>query len=188
MMTISNNNINRTEANLVELLKNKEHLGLEYLYDNYSQALFGIIVRIVQSSAIAEEVLQDAFMKIWTKIDDYDPDKSRLFTWMLNVTRNLAIDKIRSKEVKNSQKTDGMEQSYNSLEISTAFEIKVDNIGLKEQLRILNPDQIEIIDLIYYRGYTHSEVAEEYNIPLGTVKTRVRSALKRLRKFMPEPA
>lgn len=181
------NNSAEREAKLIALLKNKETIGLEYLYDNYSDALYGIIIRIVQTSSVAEEVLQDAFMKIWNRIDDYDPAKSRLFTWMLNVTRNLAIDKIRSKEIKNSNRTDVIESDSYQLELSTAFEIKVDNIGLREQLKVLSNEQVEIIDLIYYKGYTHSEISKEFHIPLGTVKTRARSALKKLRRFIPEP-
>lgn len=173
------------EVDLVALLKNREKIALEYLYDKYSDALFGIINRIVQSSTIAEEILQDAFLRIWNKIDDYDAKKSRLFTWMLNISRNLAIDKIRSKEIKNSNKTDDIHDQNSAFERTNSFELNMDNIGFSDHLKVLTRDQIQIIDLIYYQGYSHSELSKEFGIPLGTVKTRARAALKRLRMSMP---
>lgn len=177
---------NISEHQLVRLLKDHETIGLEYLYDHYAQTLLGIIVKIVQSSTVAEEVLQDVFIRIWHRIEDYDPSRSKLFTWMMRISRNLAIDKIRSKEMKNGSKTDLIEHHNKDLEVVSAFELHVDNIGLRNQLQVLPEHQVEIIELIYYQGYTHVEISEEFGIPLGTVKTRARSALKRLRKFIPQ--
>ena len=173
-----------SEATLVDLLQKKEVVGLEYLYDNYSNALYGIIINIVRSSDIADEVLQDAFLKIWNKSQDYDATKGRLFTWMLRLTRNLAIDKIRSKEIKNANRTDGMEV-VKAIEHKNSVLANIENIGFREQLLVLPKEQIQVIDWIYYQGYSHSEVAKKYNIPIGTVKTRVRSALGKLRKVIP---
>jgi RNA polymerase sigma factor (sigma-70 family) len=175
---------NIEEQELVSLLRQKDKAALEYLYDHYSAALHGIILRIVRSEDIAQEVLQDAFLKIWKNMDAYDPAKGRLFTWMLNISRNLAIDKTRSKEIKREQKTDRTENIVNRVDLQYYVEYNPENIGVKELLDKLNPDQRKVVDLLYFQGYTQSEVAKEYEIPLGTIKTRLRIALKELRKIV----
>lgn len=171
-----------TENELVALLKQKDKATLGYLYDNYSAALFGIILRIIQDKKVAEEVLQDAFMKIWDKIDTYDDKKGRLFTWMLNLCRNLAIDKLRSKEIKKVGKTDDIEENVYHVEKDYLVQQSVDGIGVKELLVKLRDEERLILELIYFKGYTQSEVSESQGIPLGTVKTRLRMALINLRK------
>lgn len=175
---------NIDEKELVILLKKQEKAALEYLYDHYSAALYGIIVRIVKKEEVAEEVMQDAFFKIWKNMNSYDPEKGRLFTWMLNISRNLAIDKTRSKEIKKEQKSDQLENSVHKIDRENHKEFSPENIGVKELLDNLNPDQRKVVDLLYFQGYTQSEVAEEHEIPLGTVKTRLRIALKQLRKIV----
>lgn len=175
---------NIKEDELILLLKKQEKAAFEYLYDHYSAALYGIILRIVKKDTLAEEVLQDAFLKIWKNIASYDPSKGRLFTWMLNISRNQAIDKTRSKEIKKTHKTDPVENVVNKINQHNYEEFSPENIGVKELLDILNIDQRKVIDLLYFQGYTQSEVAKEYGIPLGTIKTRLRAAMKHLRKFV----
>ena len=175
---------NINEPDLVILLQKQDRAALEYLYDHYSAALHGIILRIVKSEEVAQEVLQDAFMKIWKNISSYDASKGRLFTWMLNVSRNLAIDKTRSKEIKREQKTDRPENFVHQVDQKNSTEFSTESIGVKELLNNLNSDQRTVVDLLYFQGYTQSEVAKEYGIPLGTIKTRLRIALKELRKIV----
>lgn len=172
------------EPQLVELLKQKERTALAYLYDHYSPTLYGIIHRIVKQEDVSEEVLQDAFVKIWDKIDTYDSGKGRLFTWMLNITRNLAIDKLRSKEFTYTGKTDRLDNTVSSVSPDLYVEQQMKDHGLINLLRHLSPEQQMIVDLIYFKGYTHSEVAKEFDMPLGTVKTRLRAALVKLRKLL----
>ena len=172
------------EPQLVALLKEKERTALSYLYDHYSPALYGIIHRIIGQEDVAEEVLQDAFIKIWDKIATYDADKGRLFTWMLNITRNLAIDKLRSKEFTYTKKTDRLDTTVFSISPTMYVEQQMRDHGLINLLHHLSPEQQMIVDLIYFKGYTHSEVAEEFDMPLGTVKTRLRAALVKLRKLL----
>ncbi|HCZ35830.1 MAG TPA: hypothetical protein DHV26_07870 [Cytophagales bacterium] len=152
-----------------------------YLYDHYSAALYGIIFRIVKREEWAEEVLQDAFLKIWDRIDAYDESKGRLFTWMLNLTRNLAIDKTRSKEITIARKTDDLDEFVNTIDKQEQTEMAVSQIGLLPVLNELPPEQKFIVEQLYLKGYTQSEVADEFGIPLGTVKTRLRSAMSTLR-------
>lgn len=172
------------ESRLVRQLQQKERSALAYLYDHYSPTLYGVVYRIVEKEDIAEEVLQDTFVRIWDKIATYDPNRGRLFTWMLNIARNLAIDKRRSKEFTYTDKTDRLDNIVSYAGPDMYVEQQMKDHGLINLLRHLSPEQQMIVDLIYFKGYTHSEVAKEFDMPLGTVKTRLRAALLKLRKLL----
>ncbi len=162
-------------------LKAKDRLALEYLYDHYSGALYSVAFTIIRREDIAEEVLQDVFLKVWDKFDQYDSGKGKLFTWLLNITRNQAIDKTRSKEISKELKTGGIEKLVNRVDRQRQVEQNTESIGVKEMLKNLPEEQQFVIEHLYFKGYTQSELAEEFNIPLGTVKTRTRMALQQLR-------
>lgn len=167
-------------------LKARDKSFLDYLYDHYSAALYGVVLRVVRDEGVADEVLQDAFLKIWNKIDSYDSAKGKLFTWMLNVTRNLAVDRTRSREIRKDRKTDDIDLLVNRIDRQDQTELQVDAIGLKELLNKLPEEQRFVIEHLYLKGFTQSELAEEFNLPLGTVKTRTRLALKELRAILKE--
>jgi len=174
-----------SEQELIAQLIAQDKLALEYLYDHYSQALYGVILRIVGSENIAQEVLQDVMLKVWNNISSYDPNKGRLFTWLLNLARNQAIDKLRSKEIQRQLKTDQLGNTVYILnQMKSEYPIKEESIGIKELLEKLVPEQRTVVELAYFRGYTQSEISKEFNIPLGTVKTRLRYALIALRKIL----
>jgi RNA polymerase sigma-70 factor (ECF subfamily) len=173
-----------TQEQITEGLRRKDKAALSYLYDHYADALLGVISRIVQDQDVAEEVLQDAFMRYWEKIDQYDPGKGRLFTWMMRVARNLALDKLRSKGMRQQSKSDSISDNVYTLDKSQHTESSVDAIGLENVMNELSEEQRFVVEQLYLRGYTQSEVAEEFNIPLGTVKTRLRSAMVKLRKIV----
>lgn len=163
-------------------LKNHDKSALSYLYDKYSAALYGVASRIIKNDDVTEEVLQDVFVKIWNKIEMYDASKGRFFTWMMNLTRNASIDKLRSKEISRSSKTDSFDDYVYSFDRENSTEMSTDAIGVKALMNDLVEDQKFILQKIYFEGFTHTEIADEYNIPLGTVKSRLRSALKHMRK------
>jgi len=168
---------------LIRLLKSRDRAAFEYFYDRYSSAVYGVIFKIVKIEELSEEVLQDAFLKFWDKIADYNPEKGRLFTWMLNLTRNMAIDKIRSKEFKGIRKTDDISHNVHIFDEGYSEKNKSEFIGVKELVEQLSPDQRQIIDLMYFQGYSQSEIAEEFEIPLGTVKTRAKAAMQKLKEL-----
>ncbi|MHA7130315.1 RNA polymerase sigma factor [Algoriphagus namhaensis] len=170
------------ESELIAGLRAKNRKTVDYLYEKYSRALFGVISRIIYDKEIAEEVFHDSFVKIIQKIDSYDESKGRLYTWMANICRNAAIDKTRSKEFSQSGKTNTIDDFVYGLEAGSDTQQKVDAIGVKGLLDPLTEDQRFIIEHIYFQGYTHSEIAEEFDIPLGTVKSRVRAAIQVLKK------
>lgn len=172
-----------SENDLILALRQKDKLGAEALYDMYSSSLYGIIYRIVQHEEIAEDLLQETFVKIWNSFSSFDSSKGRLFTWMVNVARNLSIDKLRSKDFRNNSKNQDIENNVNFIDEQRNTAINPDILGVKELVQKLKPEQKSILDLVYFRGYTHVEAAEELGIPLGTVKTRMRMAIITLRKF-----
>ncbi|MGY0040142.1 RNA polymerase sigma factor [Pedobacter sp. NJ-S-72] len=178
-----NNKISLTEEDLVRALKDRDKIAIQALYDMYSAALLGVIFRIVQHSEIAEDLLQDTFVKIWHSADSYDSTKGRLFTWMINVARNLAIDKIRSKDFRNANKNQDIENNVDFIDQQRKVTFNADTMGLKDMVTALKPEFKSVLDMVYFKGYTHVEAAEELNLPLGTVKTRVRMAIIELRKY-----
>ncbi len=173
---------NITEEELVELLKDGDEKGLEVLYQNYSKALYNVIFQIVRSDEMAEEALQDGFLKIWKNASSYDKSKGTIFTWMLNICRNIAIDKTRSKDFKNEAKNQNIETSVN-VERDHSTEITPDHIGVAKVVEKLKPELREVIDMIFLKGYTQIQAAEALKIPLGTIKTRSRNAILELRKY-----
>ncbi|MCW3077569.1 MAG: polymerase subunit sigma-70 [Bacteroidetes bacterium] len=168
------------EEELIASLKARESDAFEYLYDNYSHELFGIAKKILNSQELAEDVLQDTFVKIWNSFATYDATKGRLFTWMLNVARNTALDKLKSKHVKHQ--TQSVEQNAKAINALESPRQNIDHIGLKQSLSALKPEYKNIIELAYYNGLTQDEISKELGIPLGTVKTKMRAALMELRK------
>ena len=172
------------EDELVMLLQKQDQQAFSYLYDNYAPALNGVIFRLVEDKTLSEDILQEAFVKIWNNFASYDKSKGRLFTWMMNLTRNLTIDTLRSKGYKKQNKISGDENSVDNLQDHSVNINKFDSLGIRKQLANLKPDQRIIIDMAYFNGYTQDEIAKEIGIPLGTVKTRMRTAILELRKML----
>lgn len=177
--------ISIAEEELVSLLKNKDQKGFNILYNNYSGALFGVINKIVQSDDDANDLLQDTFLKIWRNIDNYDSSKGSIFTWMMNIARNLSIDRVRSADFRDSSQNISMEQNIiYQVDSEHQTVMDVDSIGLRKVVDSLKPEYRQLIELVYYQGYTQAEVSEEYGIPLGTVKTRIKAAVGSLRAML----
>ena len=165
------------------MLNEQSNDAFNYLYENYSGAIYTIINQIVPDKDTANDVMQEVFVNIWRKINTYDATKGRLFTWMLNIARNAAIDKVRSKGYRDSQRTQPMSEGEGGgLAIST--NPSVADVGLKKVLTTLNEEYRKLIDLSYFQGFTHEEIAKLLGIPLGTVKTRIRTAISQLRTMI----
>ncbi|MBA4853015.1 RNA polymerase sigma factor [Emticicia sp. BO119] len=169
-----------SEIFFVNRLKNREEKAFAELYDKYYSALYGILLKIVNDTEEAENLMQDSFVKIWKNIDSYDAEKGRLFTWMLNIARNTALNHLRS--VKNIEYVEiqNSETSVYSTWISVSPK-EPEEFFIKDQIAKMDFALRQVIDMIYYWGYTQQETAEKLNLPLGTVKTRTRTALSYLR-------
>jgi len=175
--------ISLSEEELVLALQRRENIAAEALYDMYSASLFGVIVRIVNDETLAEDILQDTFVKIWNSFSTYSTEKGRLFTWMVNIARNLSIDKIRSKDFKNQTKNQELENNVTFIDEQRNTVYKPELLGVKDLVEQLKPEQKSILNLVYFKGYTHVEAADELGVPLGTIKTRLRTAIAQLRKY-----
>lgn len=166
-----------SECDLIVLLANRDRQAYHYLYDNYSAALYNVILKSVKKEAVAQDLLQDVFIKIWKSMEQYDAGKGRLFTWMFNIALNTSRDYLRT-------------QHGELLELSTAEHLMedlgdtyrgMDRQDVKELICRLTNEHKVIIEMVYWEGYTHEETALRLQLPLGTVKSRVRKALHTLR-------
>lgn len=164
------------------LLQERNEKAFSYLYDNYSGAIFGIINSIVTDKDIANDVLQNVFVNIWRKIESYDTSKGRLFTWMLNIARNASIDELRSKGFRQSQKNQSLNDNVDIPGASN--DPVIEDVGLKKILAGLKSEWSVLVDMSFFQGFTHEEISKILDIPLGTVKTRIRSALSQLRTML----
>ncbi|HEY1869743.1 MAG TPA: sigma-70 family RNA polymerase sigma factor [Chitinophagaceae bacterium] len=171
-----------TESELVQQLRQHTQAAFSYLYDNYSGALYNVIFSILQDRELANDVLQEVFIKVWRQIDQYDPGKGRLFTWLVNISRNASIDTLRSKSY-HLQKQN-RELTENVYTAAGTTNIETDTLSLRKVVSNLKEEYKVLVELAYFQGYTQDEISKLLNIPLGTVKTRLRSALIQLREFL----
>jgi len=176
--------IKYNEEELVGLLKNGDKAAFSYLYDHYSGALYSVIYKIIGKQELAEDVLQEVFVKIWNSFSSYDSTKGRLFTWMLNIARNHTIDTVRSKSYKKQSKIQNAENVVANVPNSRNETDKFDSLGLRKKVTLLKEDQRQVIDLSYFEGFTQEEISQQLGIPLGTVKTRMRAAILVLKKLL----
>ncbi len=170
------------ESELVTLLKQRHESAFNYLYDHYSGSLYSVIISIVPDRELANDLLQEVFVKIWRQIESYDNTKGRLFTWMLNVARNASIDAVRSKNYQHSQQN--KELTENIYDEGGSTETNTDKIGLRKIVQKLKQEYRVLVELSYFQGYTQDEIAKMLKIPLGTVKTRLRAALIQLKQVI----
>lgn len=171
---------------LITQFQKKDEKAFEALYKMYSKSMQGVIYNIVRDNDIAEEVMQDVFIKAWNNAESYTPEKGRFFTWMLNIARNAAIDKTRSKAFKNSKQNLDAEYFVDVLENENSLDDLTDAIGLKKFVDKLAKKCIEVIELLYFKGYTQKEASEKLDMPIGTIKTRNRNCIQELRTIVLE--
>ncbi|MBN9282902.1 MULTISPECIES: sigma-70 family RNA polymerase sigma factor [unclassified Flavobacterium] len=173
-----------TQEELLPQIYKKDDKAFTLLYDMYAKSLYGIIYNLIKDREEAEDVLQETFVKIWKNMDSYNESKGRFFTWILNIARNTAIDKLRSKNFNNNQKNLSSDNFVHILDDSSKTNNKIDTIGIQEFVKKLKPKCIQLIDLLFFKGYTQQEASEELEIPLGTVKTQNRNCINELRNLL----
>ncbi|APU69623.1 MAG: sigma-70 family RNA polymerase sigma factor [Bacteroidota bacterium] len=171
---------------LILELQNGNEKAFERIYELYSESVYGIIYSIVHDETIAEEIMQDVFLKIWENAASYNSSKGRFFTWILNIARNASIDQIRSKSHKNKQKNLAADNFVDILENKSHFSSTTDAIGISKYINVLKPICKKLIDLLFFKGFTQKETAEELEMPLGTVKTKNRACINKLREILAE--
>lgn len=166
-------------AEIVQLVLRRDESGIRSIFNHYGPALNGVIVRIVKDQRIAEEVLQDTLLKIWNKIELFDASQSGLFTWMMGIARNTAIDRVRLKGFQVTQKSETFDAPVHE---SRSDEISTAGVDISKLTAGMDPKYLDVLNKMYLEGYSTSAAAEALDLPLGTVKTRLRTALTLLRE------
>ncbi len=163
------------ESQLIQAFRTKDSKALSILYDNYSGAIFGLIIRMCHDREMAENLLQDTFVKAWENASSYDPEKGRFYTWLYRIAKNITLNALRKD--RNLIQNDDLSVYENRGE-----ENKLDFTELNGSIQKLEAHHKRAIDLVYFKGYTHKEAHEIMKVPLGTFKSYVRQALKQLRE------
>ena len=169
---------------LIKEFQQKDVKAFEALYDMYCDSMLGVINNILRDEEISQEVLQDVFMKAWNNSESYSAKKGRFFTWILNIARNAAIDKTRSKSYKKNIGNIDLQSFADLIPSNENLDDKTDAIGIAKYVNALADKCKQVIELIYFMGYTQKETSESLDIPIGTVKTRNRSCIDQLRSAL----
>ena len=188
------------DAALMERLVRRQESALAELYDRYGRAVYSLAYRISKQDASAQEIVQEVFLQLWRNAHQYQPGRGALEPWLLTLARNRALDRVRSKHERQRQREDLMDEpSFDSCSHSLRLagshgsegpELMIDQRTRARKVRdvvaALPEAQRRAVELAYFEGMTHSEIAEALKEPLGTVKTWIRSALARLRQELVE--
>ncbi len=175
------------EASLLARMVRGDEGALRMLYDRLSSLAYGMALRIARNPDAAQDAVQEAFLRVWRRADTFDPERGRARPWFLRLVRNVAIDQLRSRGVRGRAE---MEKSHDAS--SDIPSEQPDDIAAREEraarirsaLAGLPPDQRRAVEIAYFEGLSHSEIAEREGMPLGTVKTRIREGVLRLRAYI----
>ena len=168
------------EKHIVELLREGNEKAISLLYEHYGDTLFGVALKVVRNEEVAQDVVQESFVKIWKKAHTYDSSKAKLFTWLFRITRNTAIDKLRSLGTKSDKEI--------QMDVSDVYNIGVEglrpeHLDLQKHLGEIEPKYREVLDALFFQGMTQQEASDELDIPLGTIKSRLKIGLRELKKI-----
>ncbi len=169
---------------LVKQFQNKDQVAFETLYQMYSDSMHGVIYNIVKDADISQELMQDVFIKAWQKAETYSPQKGRFFTWLINIARNAAIDKTRSKAYRQSRQNLDADNFVDIITSHDNLDSSTDAIGIKKFVTNLGQKCKDVIELLYFKGFTQKEASEALNMPIGTIKTRNRNCIQQLRDMV----
>jgi RNA polymerase sigma-70 factor (ECF subfamily) len=173
------------DATLVNRLLRKDVAAFEQLYNRHSRIVYSLVLRILQQAGTAEEVVQDVFLQLWRNAARYDVTRGPFVPWLLTLARNRALDHLRLKSERQRRREDQTEE-LPSVTVAPEYEKQLDEKRRAERVRallgVLSPQQRRAIELAYFQGLSHTEIAEALNEPLGTVKSWIRNGLLRLKE------
>lgn len=172
--------ISKLEQHIVELLKEGDQRAIPLIYENYSSALYGVILKVTNDEALAEDALQESFIKVWKNAKKYDGSKAKLFTWLYRIARNTAIDKVRSVNIKQDKEIQITDSNVYKL---PTLGINQDAIDLKKHVETLDNKYQIVLQALFFEGMTQQEASDELDIPLGTIKSRLKIGLRELKKI-----
>jgi len=176
---------------LLRLINNGQESALSELYDRYSRLVYSMAYNSLGEQALAEEITQDVFLRVWQKADTYRPGQGKVITWMASITRYRTIDVIRRRKIRPEgnlapwAEASDLEQN-NPINVESEVETHDLRWRVRQAINQLPDEQRLVLSYAYFQGYTHSQIAEIVNEPLGTVKTRIRLAMQKLRMYLHE--
>lgn len=175
---------NRSDFMLYKQIQDKDKDALEQLYDRYEKILFSFLLKMTEDRTLAEEAMQEVFIKIWRGTGEYDESKGKFTSWLFTMSRNSAIDLIRKRK----KPTVPLDEIVDMADGDSSVEEKAEWQEQKDQIQTaverLSIEQQKMIQLFYFKGHTHEAIAEICELPLGTVKSRIRLALGKLKKSL----
>lgn len=171
------------EERIAYLLESRDKKAIRLVFDHYGMLLLNAINRVLKDEPMAEDVLQTVLLKVWQNGHNFDASKGSLFTWLMRVSRNAAIDKTRTKDFRLTQESKQGVEIVNISEVLPG-EDYMDSMLTKQLVNQLSEQHKVLINMSYFEGYTHKEICSKLNMPLGTVKTRIRLAIKHLRSIV----
>jgi RNA polymerase sigma-70 factor, ECF subfamily len=173
------------DSELAAALRLGSAAALESLYDRYSRLAYGLAYRIMNDSAAAEDVVQEAFVNAWRNANAYDPGRGSLRSWLLAIVRNRAIDRLRGSRLRVAEAPlEGGEPEAESADVSDLVSAQAEGREIRDGVAALPEAQRRTLELAYFGGLTHVEIALRMGVPLGTVKGRMRIGLERLRRYL----
>ncbi len=177
------------DLSLIKLIIQQDEAALGQLYDRYHRLIFSVALNVVGDRGIAEEITLDIFTRVWEKAASYEVDKARVTTWMVRMTRNRSIDVLRREDVRPMRDSIGWADVANPPATSSrtpeaAAQLSLQQERVRKAVAALPENQKEVLALAYFRGLSQSEIADELDLPLGTVKGRIRSGMGKLRVLL----
>ncbi|HEX8493823.1 MAG TPA: sigma-70 family RNA polymerase sigma factor [Pyrinomonadaceae bacterium] len=174
-----------TDAELLRQIAGGDEVALASLYDRYKSILFSLILRILHSQSEAEDILQDVFIQVWNKASDFDETRGRPFTWLVTLSRSRSIDRLRQLSSRERTATEATRDAPEEWTDAETEAIKSEQSAVvRSALAELPEEQRRTLLLAYFEGLTQTEIAARLNAPLGTVKTRMRSGMIKLRELL----
>jgi RNA polymerase sigma-70 factor, ECF subfamily len=177
------------DASLVQQLLQRDMRAFEQIYDRHSRLVYGLVYRIVQQAGTAEEVVQDVFLQLWRNAARYDASRGPFLPWLLTMARHRALDTLRLKSERQRRREDQTDE-LPGVCAAPQFEKQLDEkrraVQVRELMTSLQPQQKRAIELAYFEGLSHTEIAATLKEPLGTVKSWIRNGLLRLREGLRE--
>lgn len=171
------------EVHLMQRIVAREQAAVTELYDQFAPMVYGMTMRVLQNTTLAEEATQDTFMKIWQQADQWDPERGKLVSWLLTIARYTAIDRLRKEKRQSPWTAIGLEDMLTMVGKTSVVKQQkwADAEVLKQLLMDLTDEQRQAIELAFFSGMSHTEVADHLGVPLGTIKSRIRQGLRTLK-------
>lgn len=167
------------ELKIVQLLEKGDSTAINLLYENYADSLYGVILKVINDEELAQDALQETFVKVWKNSKKYDSKKAKLFTWLYRIAKNTAIDKLRSY---NNRFDKEVQIDKSNVYILPASNLNQDVLDLREHVAKLDEKYQIVLNALFFEGMTQQEASEELDIPLGTIKSRLKIGLRELKK------